>query len=516
MLNSLLKFAQSLITITQRRRYFYGSLLAVLLTNGLVSSSVRSQPRSLVTIPCQLSAEATQQKESLRQAALTGNQDAQKRYKALLAQHAQQVQECRQQTWPRNQAIWLRLYPCDIRPGSLEAILDRIVNRGYNQVYVEVFYDSMVLLPEADNRTPWKSVIQMPGAEKADLLAQAIQKGHERGLKVYAWLFTMNFGYSYSQRPDRQSALARNGQGKDSVSALYEEALEGDLAKGDDGKAFIDPYNPQARQDYNQLVQAVVKRKPDGVLFDYVRYPRSTGGASIASKVQDLWIYGEAAQQVLYQRALNNKGQELIRRFLAQGYISTNDIALVDQQYPDEGEPLWQGRNPDQTKNAGSVAQRQPILQWDLWQLTVAHAAQGVLDFLATAMTPVQQQGLRAGAVFFPGGNAAIGQGYDSRIQPWDRFPSSMEWHPMVYKDCGNANCILEDLQRVLSLAQPGTEIIPALAGDWGRSVGNRPPLEVQMQAIRQFAPQVNSVSHFAFSWQDPDADRERKFCRLR
>jgi len=42
------------------------------------------------------------------------------------------------------------------------------------------------------------------------------------------------------------------------------------------------------------------------VLFDYVRYPRGLGSASV-TKMQDLWIFSDAAQQALYKRALNNK-----------------------------------------------------------------------------------------------------------------------------------------------------------------------------------------------------------------
>lgn len=513
-----LRLMQPLTAITRRQSRFYCSLLAGVVTASTIAQNVWSQPtQAQVLVPCQLPAESIQQKESLRQAALRGNQDAQNRYKALITQQAKQLEECRSQNWPRNQAIWLRLYPCDLRPGSLDSLMDRIVNRGYNQVYVEVFYDAQVLLPQADNPTPWQSVVQVPGAEKVDLLAQAIQKGHQRGLKVYAWLFSMNFGYAYAQRPDRQQVMARNGRNQTSLDVLNDAGIEADLAKGDATKAFIDPYNLQGRQDYNRLMQAVAKRKPDGVLFDYIRYPRGQGDASVAARVQDLWIYGDAARQVLLQRALNNKGRELIERFLSKGYVSTEDVAQLDRLYPQE-QPLWQGRNPDQTKNLLSAAERQPMLQLELWQLSVAHAAQGVLDFLTAAIQPFQERGIRTGAVFFPGGNKAVGQGYgyDSRVQPWDRFPNSIEWHPMIYADCGTTGCILDELQRVLSLAAPGTEIVPAIAGDWGKSLGNRPSLEVQMQAMRQVAPQIQTVSHFAYSWQEPDSDRERKFCQLR
>jgi len=484
-------------------------LLAAILTSSLVSSNFLSHPVSAQTgAYCQLSAAATQEKETLRQAAVKDNKDAQNRYKALLNQHAEQLRQCRSRTWPQTQAIWLRVYPCDIQPGVLDKIMDRIVNRGYNQVYVEVFYDGQVLLPAGANPTVWPAVVRVPGSERTDLLAQAIQKGHERGLKVYAWMFMMNFGYSYGQRPDRQSVLARNGKGETSLYVVDNAS-----------QVFVDPYNLQAKRDYYQLVTEVIRRRPDGVLFDYVRYPRTSGAASVVTKMQDLWIFSDAAQQALYNRALNNKGLELIKRYLSKGYISVGDVAAADQLYPQEREPLWQGRTPraiPPTEPLPSAAQRQPPLQWELWQLSVAHALQGILDFVAVASWPVQRQGLRAGAVFFPDANQTVGQGYDSRLQPWDRFSTNLEWHAMSYAACGNASCIAALVQRVVKYAPPGTQIIPAIAGVWGQPISNRPSIEAQMQSIRSFAPRIQGVSHFAFSWQEPQLENERKACRVR
>lgn len=187
---------------------------------------------------------------------------------------------------------------------------------------------------------------------------------------------------------------------------------------------------------------------------------------------------------------------------------------------------MWQGRTPPPAlppteppappPPLPTAAQRQPRLQWDLWQLSVAHALQGILDFVAVATWPVQRQGMRAGAVFFPDGNQTVGQGYDSRLQPWERFSPTLEWHPMSYGACGNASCINALVQRTLKYAPPGTQIIPTLAGVWGQPISNRPSLEAQMQAIRQVAPQIQGVSHFAFSWQEPQLDNERKSCRVR
>jgi hypothetical protein len=496
------------------RRSLRSLLGATLLATSLGSPFLALSRATAQSAPyCHLPTEAITQKNALLQSALQGNQDALNRYKALVGQHGELMRRCRQQSQFQDQAIWLRLYPCDARPGALDALLDQLVNRGYNQVYVEVFYDGQVLLPAANNPTAWRSVIRTPGYEGRDLLAEAIAKGRERGMRVYAWMFTLNFGYSYAQRSDTQQVLARNGQGHTSLSF---RASQGASASGTHEEVFVDPYHPQAKRDYTTLVNAVVQRQPDGVLFDYIRYPRGTGAASVASQVGDLWIYGPASQQALQQRALNGSGQDLIRRFLSQGYVTAQDIEAAVGQYPNDGEPLWQGRMPALPLESATPQEVQPYVQSELWQLSVAHAVQGVLDFLMMAVQPVQQRGISAGAVFFPEGNQVVGQsGYDSRLQAWDRFPPNLEWHPMSYGTCGNTSCIVSQVQRVVSMASAGTQVKPVIAGTWGRAVNNRPALEAQMQAIHTTFPQIQGISHFAYSWQEPQADRDRKFCQL-
>jgi hypothetical protein len=101
---------------------------------------------------CHVSQASASAKEALRRSTFEGGDPAAaEQYQALVQQHASAMQDCRSRKWPRQQAIWLRLYPCDLQPGILEAVMDRIVNLGYNQVYVEVFYGGQVLLPQADN-----------------------------------------------------------------------------------------------------------------------------------------------------------------------------------------------------------------------------------------------------------------------------------------------------------------------------------------------------------------------------
>ncbi|HEY9909717.1 MAG TPA: hypothetical protein V6D18_19160 [Thermosynechococcaceae cyanobacterium] len=472
-----------------------------------------AQSAQAQTLPyCQQSPGAIAQKEALRQAAFNGNAEAKKRYDALVGQHREQLRTCRQKAWPQTEATWIRLYPCDGREGVLETVLDRIVERGYNAVYVESFASSKVLLPGNSNPTPWASMMPEGGSD-IDLLARVIQRGHDRGLKVYAWMFTLNFGADYFRRGDRQETLARNGLGKTSLSAAQSGGASGELSP--DG-AFVDPYSIRARQDYANLVRAIAQRKPDGILFDYVRYPLGRGGESVAGRVQDLWVYGDSSRQVLLQRALNQRGLALIQRYLQQGYVTANDVKATTAQFPKEGEPLWQGRDPRSNTSSLSPDKRAEALTTALWQLAVAHATQGVVDFLNAGVAAAKSSGVPTGVVFFPDGNNQVGQlGYDSRLQFWQNFPKTVDWHPMAYATCGNVNCIVAQLQKVLKTAPSGTRVKPVLAGIWQQSTDNRPPLETQMQAVYRLAPNLQSVSHFAYSWQEPGSDRDRKYCRL-
>ena len=345
-----MKIAPTRIANFQHQRRFLSAVTAVLTSSfisQLVWPFIETQPAFAETSAyCQLSKEQVNQKEDLRRAALSGKRESQQAYFAVLSKHAREIAECRQKTWPGTQGVWLRLYPCDVRPGEIDRVLDKVVNKGYNQVYIETFYDGQVLLPVADNPTAWPSVVRNRGYEKYDLLEKAIAKGKQRGLKVYAWLFTMNFGYTYSQRSDRQQTLAINGKNQTTLTVVQDPGINDDLGEVPGNQAFIDPYSPQARQDYSLLVNQIVKRKPQGMLFDYIRYLRGVGPASVATKVQDLWIYGPASQQVLLQRANNQQGRDLIQRYLTKGFINPNDVQAVVKQYPTEKEPLWQGRNP--------------------------------------------------------------------------------------------------------------------------------------------------------------------------
>jgi uncharacterized lipoprotein YddW (UPF0748 family) len=484
--------------------------LSSLIGQGYHAQSSSAQPADY----CQIPAAEVNAKNVLRLAAKKGDRHSQSQYNEIVKQHLNYVQQCRQKSWLKNQAIWVRLYPCDTNPGALEEIFDHMVNKGYNQVYVATFYGK-ALLPRSGNTTAWNSVLTTKATDRTDLLADAIQKGHDRGLKVYAWMYSLNFGPDYSLTPEGQSAAGINGRGETTLFA-GEEGFQ----KSTDGDAssvlFVDPYSDKARADYEKLVREVVRRRPDGVLFDYIRFPRGQGAQSIASQVRDLWIYSDESRQTLAALAQNSKGTDLIDRFLTKGTIGVNDLKEVDKLYPNEVSPLWQGRTPLDNEIGLSPEEKLPWIEWDLWQLTLAHASDGVVRFLQKAIAPVEQQRLKSGAVFFPEANQPVGKrGYDSRLQPWDRFPTN-EWHPMAYATCNRSNCIVDQVRRVLSFAPATTNIVPALAGNWGKPVEGRPSLDDQMDGIHLSLPQINSISHFAFSWQEPELDYYRSSCQLK
>ncbi len=399
-------------------------------------------------------------------------------YQEQIKRDGRELQRCRQNSWLKSQGIWLRVYPGDALPGVVDQVLDRIVDLGYSHVFVEVFYDGRVLLPVAKNKSPWRSVtLEAVQAGKlspdTDLWQMVVQKGRERGLKVYGWMFTLNFGYGYGENPDRQQVLARNGRGEISTqNAKFDREAAKDgksfyLPLSETEHLFIDPYHLQAREDSRQIVSAFLEAKPDGMLFDYIRYPRTQ--PTMNDRVENLWIYSEASRRTLLENAQSPANRQDLQNYLDQG-----------------------GINPQ------------------LWQQVTDHAYRGILEFSRAITRPIPGT-IPIGTVFFPGGNRRDGQKLDSRMQPWDRFPAHWQRHPMTYGLCLDGKCVAQEVAAVLQQSHPKTIVCPVLAGIWGKDFNGHAPLEVQMAEIRKTAPKINCLSHFVYGWLEPESDRERK-----
>lgn len=496
-------------------------LLAMVFEGPLAIATLGGTP-AFAQSTCQLPPAEIERKAALRAVAASSDQ-AWADYAQIVAQHRDFLQQCRQQQWPRVQGIWLRLYPCDANPGVLDEVMDRLVDRGYNRVFIEIYGDGRSILP-AREAEPWPSI-----SPETDLLSLAIASARRRGISPYAWFFSLNFGFGYTNNPAHEQVLARNGRGSTSLIEPLTAAAAGSLddVAGPD-QVFVDPFHPQARQDLLGLVQRSLQRQPDGVVFDYIRYPRGAGAASVADSVDDLWIYGEAAREQFVGLADNAAGQNLLNRFLDQGFITTDDVQTLDRNHSQQ--PRWRQPGKARTEPALSVStatptttapaaiapasERQNRWQQKLWPLAIDFARFGIVDFLNAVSEPVRQVGLPTGAVFFPEGEDVIGAGYDSRLQPWTEFTQMQEWHPMAYALCDAASCIGDQVARVVQAAPPSVQVCPAIAGRWGETL-NRPALEVQMRELQTRFPELACVSHWAYNWIEPESDQARRECRV-
>jgi hypothetical protein len=442
---------------------------------------------------CRVEPQEIVRKANLLQAAQLGDRQAAQDYEQMVTAHANQLKACRQQSWLKTQGVWMRVYPCDLQGRQLDQVLDNAANFGYNRIYLNVFYNGQVLLPYGNNPTVWPSVVGSQAAN-ADLLAKVIETAHRRGITVYAWMFSMNFGPSYAARSDRQGAIARNGFGESNLQdprSIPEEAKVSHI--------FVDPYNMQAREDLRTLVRAVAQRRPDGMVFDYIRYPQRSG--SVVNNVRDLMIYGDASLKKLLGLALSGQGQEAMVAFLKNGSVGNLTIPA--------NIPLWKLPPQMQTVNSGGDLNQQ------LWQLVLAHGRKGVVEFLNDVTQPVREAGIPTGAVFFPKAHLTYGNGVDPRLQPWYEFKNVNEWEPMSYASCGNASCIIDEITLVLEKATGSQTICPILIGYWAQSSPDRMAIEHQIAAVHQAYPNLNCLSHFAYSWLDLNADRQRKACQL-
>lgn len=438
-------------------------------------------------------------------------------YQAYIAKHKAQLEVCRSQDPIKTQALWLRLDP-RVKPEALNDVLDRSVNQGYNAVFVQVFYDGRILLPVADNPTPWRSLTEeavKAGEVSAsyDLWAEVIRKGRERGLKVYGASSAMDFGYSYSQVPNRTSALAINGAGETSITKSQLDPKSDSKPSVVNGQSsnlteadylLIDPFNLQARSDFSGAIAALVKRQPDGILFDYLRYPSQQG---LVSNVKALWIYGEAARKSLLDSMPNSGTNQLMSMYLDVGKVTPEAITRLQEINNQENKlAATQARSKDPVLAAKLVEQM-------LWKLAVNHAYQGVLSFLDVAISAVNppdpnsinKSNIPIGVTFFPNGNLQKSGTYDGRMQPWERFPVSLERHPMTYTTCEDGKCVANEVMRVVKASAPQVKICPVLVGTWGQSWRGHASFETQIQAIRAVAPQISCVSHFTDGLLDPD-----------
>ena len=513
----------------RNRKTVGGGVLSLLALFGLLAIRANGLPQRRWGNPtCSVTAEERLEKSVLRQASVD-DAEAAMAYREKVRTHAAQLKTCRETTWPEIQAVWLRLYPHDAQPGVLEDVLDRIANRGYNQVYVEVFYEGRVMLPVADNPTVWRSILHesvQAGEVSADfdLWAETVRLSQERGLEVHGWMFALNFGWAYGELTDRQATLARNGLGETSIANATWDA-----EKVADGRAFyedpserehlfVDPFSDVARADYAVALEELLDRKPDGMLFDYIRYPTVYLEDTLISQPQQLWIYSDASRQALLESLSSNRERVLMQAYLASGDLSADRILTSLQNDPNsllpfeskEGAEEMETVDLSRLKSEGVAEETLEQYRQYFWEIATNHAYRGVIEFAEFAATPVRDRDLSVATVFFPQGNLAQDGAFDARMQPWDRFPQDLQRHPMTYAICPDGACVVQQVEDVVRQSS-NSPVCPILAGTWGQPFSDHLALENQMTLLEDRFPHLECVSHFVYAWMEPESDRSRK-----
>lgn len=197
----------------------------------------------------------------------------------------------RQIAQPEIRAMWLDRGSI-VRAGSeqgLASIFDRLAAAGINTVFFETVNAGYPLYP---------SVVapqQNPLVRGWDPLAAAVKLAHARDMELHAWVWAFAVG---NQRHNALVNLPANYPGP-VITAHPEWASydnRGSLFPPGQGKPFLDPANPEARQYLLQLFDEIVSRyQVDGVQLDYIRYPFQDPSAERS------YGYGMAARQQFQQ-----------------------------------------------------------------------------------------------------------------------------------------------------------------------------------------------------------------------
>ncbi|WP_250122978.1 family 10 glycosylhydrolase [Chroococcidiopsis sp. CCMEE 29] len=192
---------------------------------------------------------------------------------------------------PEIRAMWLDRGSI-VRAGSeqgLAKIFDQLAAAGINTVFFETVNAGYPIYPSE------VAPQQNPLVRGWDPLAAAVKLAHERGMELHAWVWTFAVG---NQRHNAIVNLPADYPGP--VIAAHPEWASydnrGSLFPPGQGKPFLDPANPAARQYLFRLVNEIVSRyQVDGLQLDYIRYPFQDPSAERS------YGYGIAARQQFQQ-----------------------------------------------------------------------------------------------------------------------------------------------------------------------------------------------------------------------
>ena len=159
-----------------------------------------------------------------------------------------------------------------------------IYEAGFNQVYIEILFDSTLIYPPAEGSL----YEQNPKLNGFDLLQAYIEACHAYRIELHAWYSVMRVGHTGSSNTVRGVGAKkpewRNIQknGKDTVTNTYGTAY------------FLNPALPEVRTFLVDHVKDLVSRYAlDGLHLDYIRYPNNEGGEDFGYDETTCKLYKE-------------------------------------------------------------------------------------------------------------------------------------------------------------------------------------------------------------------------------
>jgi len=156
----------------------------------------------------------------------------------------------------------------------LEAMLQAAEEMGVEHLFIQVYRGNRAWYPSklADDG-PFQAVLRRDGQ---DPLAFVLQKAHERGMKVHAWVNLFHLARN------REAPVIKR-LGRDAIltdtfgrSLLdYQNLQPGDGLSLDTPGYWLDPANPTVQAYLIEVMIELVSHYPhlDGLHLDYIRYP---------------------------------------------------------------------------------------------------------------------------------------------------------------------------------------------------------------------------------------------------
>jgi len=172
---------------------------------------------------------------------------------------------------------------------GLAAVFDRLAAAGINTVFFETLNAGYTIYPSQ------VAPQQNPLTVGWDPLESAVKLAHERGMELHAWVWVFATG-----NKRHNTLIGKPSSYPGPVLSAHPDWAnidnKGRTQHPNDGKFYLDPANPEARNYLLRIVSEIANNyKVDGVQLDYIRYPFQDDNAGFT------YGYGMAARQQFKQ-----------------------------------------------------------------------------------------------------------------------------------------------------------------------------------------------------------------------